>query len=92
MQVQQGQLQRKFRQQDLDAQESTKSSKKDLAAFIKKAVSQGVRRELNSIDKKRKGDDLDLNAIDMDLNGFNYEDMDNLKIDSDDESVSEVSC
>ena len=74
------------------ADESTKSSKKDLAAFIKKAVSQGVRRELNSIDKKRKGDDLDLNAIDMDLNGFNYEDMDNLKIDSDDESVSEVSC
>ena len=76
------------------AKESTKSSQKDLAAFIKKAVAQGVKKELNSVDKKRKAkdDDLDLNAFDEDLKGFNYSDMDNLKIDSDDESSGEVSC
>ena len=76
------------------ASESTKSSQKDLAAFIKKAVASGVKKELNSIDKKRKAkdDDLDLNAFDEDLKGFNYSDMDNLNIDSDDESSGEVSC
>ena len=76
------------------ADESTKSSKKDLAAFIKTAVAKGVKQELNSVDKKRKAkdDDLDLHAFDEDLKGFNYEDMDNLKIDSDDESTGEVSC
>ena len=76
------------------AEESTKSSKKDLAAFIKKAVSTGVKKELNAVDKKRKAkdDDLDLHAFDEDLKGFNYTDMDNLKIESDDESTGEVSC
>ena len=77
------------------ADESTKSSKKDLAAFIKKAVASGVKKELNSVDKKRKAksdDDYDLHAFDEDLKGFNYSDMENLKIDSDDESTGEVSC
>ena len=76
------------------ANESTKSSQKDLAAFIKKAVAHGVKKELNSVDKKRKAkdDDFDLNAFDEELKGFNYSAMDNLKIDSDDESSGEVSC
>ena len=72
------------------ADDSTKSSKKDLAAFIKKKVSQGVKKELNSVDKKRKADDdeFDLAAFDKDLKDFNYTDMDNLKIDSDDDEIS----
>ena len=72
------------------ATESSQSSKKDLAAFIKKQVAKGVQKELLSSDKKRKAkEDLDLNAFEGDLRGFNYEDMDNLKIDSDDESVTD---
>ena len=66
-----------------------------MASFIKKSVAKGVQKELNSIDKKRKAKDdkLDLNAFDGDLKGFNYEDMDNLKIESDDETlVGGISC
>ena len=77
------------------AEDSAKSTKKDLASFIKKSVAKGVQKELNSLDKKRKAkdDELDLNAFDGDLKGFNYEDMDNLKIESDDEtSVGGTSC
>lgn len=64
--------------------EKTKT-KKDLATVIKKQV----QKELASVDKKRKSSDdddqNDLNVADLDLSGFNYEDMDNLKIDSSDE-------
>ena len=77
------------------AEDLAKSAKKDLASFIKKSIARGVQKELNSIDKKCKAKDnkLDLNAFDGDLKGFNYEDMDNLKIESDDEtSVGGTSC
>ena len=55
------------------AEESKERSKKELAAFIKKQVSQGVQKELASMDKKRKAssdNELDMNA--MDLDSFNY--------------------
>ena len=69
------------------ADEAKTSTKKELAAYVKKAV----RKEVNSISKKRPAKDDDdeksLNAID--LSGFNYEDMDNLKIESDDDTVEE---
>ena len=71
------------------SESSTSESKKELQAFIKKQVAKGVRKELNSVSKKRKSDsddELDLNALDNDLEDFNYNDMDNLKIDSDDNS------
>ncbi len=78
------------------ADDAAKAEKKELAAFVKKAIAKGVRKELNSIDKKRKADsddEFDLNALDAELKEFNYEDMQNLKIDSDEEGevVDEVS-
>ena len=72
------------------ADEAKQASKKDLAAFIKKAVAKGVQKELNSTEKKKRKASFDLNAFDGDLKDFNYEDMENLKIDSDDESSVSV--
>ena len=71
------------------ADDAKKASKKELAAFVKKAVAAKVKKELNSIDsKKRKSDDdsFDLNAIEQELKDFNYEEeLEKLSIDSDDE-------
>lgn len=71
-----------------DADKSTNSSKKELAAFVRKQT----RKELYAFAKKRKAsdddDEEDLNNIEegeIDLSKFNFADMDNLKIDSDDE-------
>lgn len=70
--------------------DSRNTSKKELHAFMKKAIKAGVQKELASVEKKRKADvdddEFDLNAFDDDLKEFNYEDMSNLKIDSDDDS------
>ena len=74
------------------AGDSSDKTKKEMNALIKAAVAKGVRKELNSISKaaKRKSDDSsdeegEVNAfaeqLDMDLKGFNYEDMENLKLD-----------
>ena len=69
------------------AAESSKESKKDLAAFIRKEVKKGVKKDLKAISKKRKSEsddsdsERDLHAFD--LKDFNYEDMENLKIDDD---------
>ena len=76
------------------AEEATDKGKKDLAAFVKQAVAKGIQKEL--ADKKRKAakleeGELDMNAVELDLKGFNYEDMDNLKIDSDDSDVEGIS-
>ena len=60
-----------------------KDKTKDLASFIKKTI----RAELNSFGKKkRKNSDVEEGEMDQfGLSGFNYSDMDNLKIDTDDE-------
>ena len=67
------------------AEEAKSKSSKELAAFVKKAV----REEMNAVEKKRKPDSDDeegeLNAID--LSNFDYDLLDNLKIESDDSSV-----
>ena len=100
------------------ANDATNSSKKELAAFIKKSIKEGVKKELHAIDKKRKASDddsstgsVDMHAfdkkpaakpkrqvkctldelMDRDLKGFNYEAMDNLRIE-DDKSEGETSC
>ena len=73
------------------ADEGNKKSKQELNSFMKKAVKAGVQKELAAIDtdkKKRKNSNEDLAAFDVDdadLKQFNYADMDNLKIDTDDE-------
>ena len=71
------------------AQENQDKTKKDLAAFIQKTI----RKELNSFSKKkRKSDDVEEGELDaFDLAGFNYKDMGNLKISSDDDSDGSVS-
>jgi len=67
---------------------------KELNAFVKKSIKEGVRKELNSIqDKKRKAsddDEAELAAIDVVLKDFNYQDMDDLRIDSEDEGHIDV--
>ena len=73
------------------ADEGSKKSKQELNAFMKKAIKAGVQKELKAVDtdkKKRKNTNEDLAAFDVDdadLKEFNYADMDNLKIDTDDE-------
>ena len=79
------------------ANEASSSSKKELAALIGKTVHKAVKKQLASVDKKRKSDDEGdcylVDALTKDLDGFNYEDMANLKIDDDSQSVgSEASC
>lgn len=73
------------------ASEAKKQTRKDLAAFIKKTVKDKVQKELSAIDKKRaaesddSSDEFDLNALDGELKNFNYSDMENLHINSDEE-------
>ena len=79
------------------ANEASSNSKKELAALIGKTVHKAVKKQLASVDKKRKSDDEGdcylVDALTKDLDGFNYEDMANLKIDDDSQSVgSETSC
>ncbi len=78
-----------------DAEKGTSSSKKELAAFVRKQA----RKELHAFAKKRKAssseDDEEgsagslhnLEAGEIDLAAFNYSEMDDLKIDSDDDTV-----
>ena len=78
------------------ADDTNKQSQKELNALVKKHL----KKELNALTKKRKNDSEEeenlaneLAAIDAQLKDFNYSDMDNLKIASDDDkSVGEVSC
>ena len=75
------------------AQEANAASKKELAAFVTKQVKKGVKKQLASTSKKRKSDDSDSDDSDKDcflvesltknLDGFNYETMENLSIDDD---------
>ena len=79
------------------AEESASSSKKELAAFLAKSVQKQVKKELASIQKKKKrksedsdeeGECLLAEVLDGDLKGFNYDDMNNLKIDDVSDEVS----
>ena len=65
------------------ANDASKETKKELAAFVKKAVAKGIQKELASINKKRKSDsddEFDMAAFDAELKEFNCKDLDNLKI------------
>ena len=78
------------------SEEETTVAKKDLAVLIKKVA----RKEMaTSKDKKRKASDNEegflVECLNKPLDGFNYKDMDDLCIDSQDEdteSKDEVSC
>ena len=78
------------------AAEASEKSKKDLAALIGKTVNRAIKKQLASADKKRKSDEDGecylVEALTKDLDGFNYEDMANLKIDGDESVTSEASC
>ena len=60
-------------------------SQKELAHFVKQAVAAGIKEGTKSEKKRKVKDDLDLNAFEAELKDFNYSEMDDLKIDSDDE-------
>ena len=78
------------------SEEETMVTKKDLALLVKKAVKKEI---ATTKDKKRKAsDDEDgflVECLTKDINGFNYKEMEDLRIDSQDEdteSEDEVSC
>ena len=55
--------------------------KKDMNAVMKKHIRQHIRKEITAISKKKA--ESNLNMLDVALQDFNYEVMDNMKIDSD---------
>ena len=74
-------------------QQESEKSQKELAAFVKKSVKQGIKKELHSIQKKRKSDsddEIDLHALELELDEFNYEDMDKMDIKDDAKEDGEV--
>ena len=76
------------------ADDSANQSKKELAALVTKTVKEGVQKELASLGKKRKSKSNDkeegecalVDILDSNLDGFNYDDMDDMSV------KSEVSC
>ena len=76
------------------ADEASKAAKQDLASFIRKEIKKGVKKDLKAISKKRKSskdsEDSEGELHAFDLKDFNYQDMENLKID-DDEILDEIS-
>ena len=59
-----------------------KSDKESMAAQIGKAVREGIRKELNALKlKASEEEEGEVNAAELDLSEFNYEDMENLNID-----------
>ena len=77
------------------AEEAKDASKKDLAVFIRKEAKKQVKKDLKTISKKRKSEDSDsdgeLHMLDLDLKDFNYDDMENLKINDEDTVTDEIS-
>ena len=68
------------------ATEEAVTSKQELAVLVKKVM----RKELASVDRKRKskdedGDNFLVETLSKDLDGFSYNDMDNMSVDSSDE-------
>ena len=76
------------------ADEAKKATNKDLASFIRKEIKKGV-KDLKAFSKKRKSSDdesgSDGEVMAFDLKDFNYQDMENLKIDDDDSILEEYS-
>ena len=74
------------------AEEAKEKAKGECHAFVQKEIAKGVKKQmkkdLSAFTKKRKkkkdGDSCDDNLAAFDLKDFNYEDVDNLKIDDDD--------
>ena len=73
------------------AEEAKEKAKGEYHAFVRKEIAKGVKKQikkdLSAFTKKRKKDDSVSSDDDLaafDLKDFNYEDMDNLKIDDDD--------
>ena len=69
------------------------STKQELSAYVQRKIKAGIQKELASFDKKRKPDteegEVEANAFDANnLADFNYEDMRDLKIDSEDDEIS----
>ena len=65
--------------------------------MVKKQIKAGVKKELAAIQKKRKSDDSDeegecylADVLNSKLDGFNYEDMENMHV-HDDEVSDEIS-
>ena len=78
------------------SKDQTNKPKEELAAFVKKAVKDGLKQELKSIHKKRQSnsedDRMDLHAVDFELQEFNYNDMEKLVIkDPEDGEVDDAS-
>ena len=74
------------------ASEANEQSKKDLAAILRMAVNKAVKKQLASVDKKRKSDEEEgecylVDALTQELEGFNYETMEGLTIKDDEVSV-----
>ena len=65
-----------------DETTKTVEATKELNALMKKTIQQAVRQEVKSY-KKKGGSDL--NMVEALLGNFNYSDMDNMHIDSDDD-------
>jgi len=74
--------------------EDTAKSKEKCVTFVKKAVRSGVKQELKSMGNKHKsnsdGEDMDLNAFDIELQEFNYEDGENMVISNKVKKAKEV--
>jgi hypothetical protein len=71
------------------AEQGKSKTKSDLAAFIGKEIAKGIKKSSNDASKKKRKTDSDDEGEDLhvfDLEGFNYNDMDNLKIED------EASC
>ena len=65
-----------------DEATKTVEASKELNAFMKKTIQQAVRQEVKSY-KKKGGSDL--NMVEAILSDFNYNDMENMQIESDDD-------
>ena len=70
------------------AYDDSNKSKKDLAAFVKKAVKNGVQKELSEKKRKASVEELDLNALEQELKDFNYTDLEDLNLQEDDDDIS----
>ena len=73
------------------ASEASAQSKKDLATLIGKTVNKAVKKQLASANKKRKSDEDNdcflVQELSKELDGFNYEAMENLHIGTKEDAV-----